>query len=118
VAQFGSAPVLGTGGRRFKSFHPDMQIIIAVASVTLVIELVLFFLLVRHIKYATSLFNNYKDVNTKESDIEDKIEMYQDKILELEERNKKLELENKLLQEKINKINKQMKQISEHFKTN
>ena len=23
VAQFGSAPVLGTGGRRFKSCHPD-----------------------------------------------------------------------------------------------
>jgi hypothetical protein len=25
VAQFGSAPVLGTGGRRFKSCHPYMQ---------------------------------------------------------------------------------------------
>ena len=25
VAQPGSAPVLGTGGRRFKSYHPDQQ---------------------------------------------------------------------------------------------
>ena len=25
VAQFGSAPVLGTGGRRFKSCHPDIN---------------------------------------------------------------------------------------------
>ena len=24
VAQFGSAPVLGTGGRRFESCHPDL----------------------------------------------------------------------------------------------
>ena len=24
VAQFGSAPVLGTGGRRFESCHPDI----------------------------------------------------------------------------------------------
>ena len=27
VAQFGSAPVLGTGGRRFESCHPDFFII-------------------------------------------------------------------------------------------
>ena len=25
VAQFGSAPVLGTGGRRFESCHPDIE---------------------------------------------------------------------------------------------
>ena len=25
VAQFGSAPVLGTGGRRFESCHPDFK---------------------------------------------------------------------------------------------
>ena len=29
VAQFGSAPVLGTGGRRFKSCHPDTSKIFA-----------------------------------------------------------------------------------------
>lgn len=32
VAQFGSAPVLGTGGRRFESCHPD--------SYTLLVQLV------------------------------------------------------------------------------
>ena len=118
VAQVGSAPALGAGGRRFKSSHPDMQTIIAVGIITLVIELILFFLLASHIKRITLLFNDYNNANAKESDVEEKIAMYQEKILELEEKNKKIGLENKLLQEKIVKINKQMKQISDHFKTN
>ena len=28
VAQLGSAPVLGTGGRRFKSCHPDTTLLV------------------------------------------------------------------------------------------
>ena len=28
VAQFGSAPVLGTGGRRFESCHPELEILL------------------------------------------------------------------------------------------
>lgn len=95
-----------------------MQTIIAVGIMTLLTELVLFYLLIRHVKMITKLFNQYNDSNIKETEIEEKIEIYQEKILELEDKNKKLELENKLLQEKINKINKQMKQISDHFKTN
>jgi len=118
VAQFGSAPALGAGGRRFKSSHPDMQTIISAAVITLSIELILFFLLIRHVKMINVLFNQYKDSGARDSEIEEKIEIYQEKILELEDKNKKLELENKLLQEKISKINKQMKQISDHFKSN
>jgi len=95
-----------------------MQTFIAVAVITMITELVLFFLLMRHVKMITKLFSQYSDSNIKEAEIEDKIEIYQDKIIELEDRNKKLELENKLLQEKISKINKQMKQISDHFKPN
>jgi len=95
-----------------------MQTIIAVGIITLAIEVVLFFILVKHVKYITSLFNEYKNSNIKNDDVEQKIEMYQDKVLELEDKNKKIELENKLLQEKISKINKQMKQISDHFKPN
>jgi len=33
VAQFGSAPVLGTGGRRFESCHPDLKKKNALSSV-------------------------------------------------------------------------------------
>jgi peptidoglycan hydrolase CwlO-like protein len=95
-----------------------MQTFIAVAVITMLTELVLFFLLMRHVKMITKLFSQYSDSNIKEAEIEDKIGIYQEKIIELEDTNKKLELENKLLQEKINKINKQMKQISDHFKSN
>jgi hypothetical protein len=118
VAQFGSAPALGAGGRRFKSSHPDMQTIIAVGLITLATEVVLFVLLIRHVKSITKLFSQYNDSSVKEMEVEDKIGIYQEKIIELEDRNKKVELENKLLQEKIAKINKQMKQISDHFKPN
>ena len=30
MAQFGSVPVLGTGGRRFKSCHPDSDVLTGV----------------------------------------------------------------------------------------
>ncbi len=118
MAQFGSAPVLGTGGRRFKSFHPDMNTLITLGSVLLTIEVVMFFLLMRHVKRITTVLSEHNDSNIRQYEVEDRITIYQEKVIELEDINKKLELENKLLQEKISKINKQMKQISDHFKPN
>jgi len=118
VAQFGSAPALGAGGRRFKSSHPDMETLFVVGSILLFIELVMFVLLMRHVKRITRFLSEHNDSNINQSEIEDRILMYQEKILELENLNKSLSLDNKLLQEKISKINKQMKQISEHFKPN
>jgi len=95
-----------------------MQTIIAVIAITLAIESIFFFLLLKHIKSISILLNEYNNSTKIEAVAEEKIEMYQEKILELEEEKTKLSLENKLLQEKIVKINKQMKQISDHFKTN
>ena len=118
MAQFGSASALGAEGRKFESFHPDMEIIVGVAIVTLCVELIVFFFLSNHIKGIRELFHEYKELNKKDEKVDEIIGIYQEKIIELENENNKLELENKLLQDKITKINKQMKQISDHFKTN
>lgn len=95
-----------------------MEIIVGVAIVTLCVELIIFFFLSSHIKGIRELFHEYKQLNKNDEKMDNVIEVYQEKILDLEDQNNKLKLENKLLQEKINKINKQMKQISDHFKTN
>jgi hypothetical protein len=118
VAQFGSAPALGAGGRRFKSSHPDMEILFGLTIVMVVIEAVAVYYIIRHVKQISSGFNKYVSNVNDSSEINETINIYQEKILELEEKNKKLTLENKLLQEKISKISKQMKQISDHFKPN
>ena len=95
-----------------------MEIIVGVAIVTLCVELIVFFFLSNHIKGIRELFHEYKELNKKDEKVDEIIGIYQEKIIELENENNKLELENKLLQDKITKINKQMKQISDHFKTN
>jgi hypothetical protein len=95
-----------------------MNTLITVGSVLLTIEVVMFFILMRHVKIITTVLSEHNDSNIKQYEVEDRITIYQEKVIELEDINKKLELENKLLQEKINKINKQMKQISDHFKSN
>jgi len=95
-----------------------METLFILGAILLSIEIVMFVLLMRHVKRITGLLSDHNDSNIKQSEIEDKIFMYQEKIIELENLNKGLSLDNKLLQEKISKINKQMKQISDHFKPN
>jgi hypothetical protein len=95
-----------------------METLFVVGAILICIEVVMFVLLMRHVKRITRVLADHNDSNIKQSEVEDRIFMYQEKILELENMNKSLSLDNKLLQEKINKINKQMKQISDHFKPN
>jgi hypothetical protein len=95
-----------------------MESLFIVGSLVLGIETVLFVLLLRHVKIITNSLKEHNNSSINQSESEEIIVMYQEKILELENINKGLKLDNKLLQEKIIKINKQMKQISDHFKTN
>ena len=95
-----------------------METLVVVGTILVVIEIVMFVLLMRHVKRITGVLAEHNNHNIQQSEVEDRIFMYQEKILELENLNKSLSLDNKLLQEKISKINKQMKQISEHFKPN
>jgi FtsZ-binding cell division protein ZapB len=95
-----------------------MEILFVITAGTLLAEGFAFVLLMKHIKQIRSEFNMYQKNQNDADIISETIDMYQEKIIELEEKNNKLSIENKLLQEKLSKINKQMKQISDHFKTN
>ncbi len=121
MAQFGSAPALGAGGRRFESSHPDMteHLLYLLAILTLVISNALSIIFIyryyiKTIEYENKIFISHKEqINLEEF------------MFQIEEDNKKLKLENKKLigqnkelKLKIDKINNQVKQISKHFKTN
>jgi flagellar basal body-associated protein FliL len=119
VAQFGSALALGARGRRFKSSHPDMQNILLVA------------LAVLFLCNMYSLYVIYRSRQVRRDDENtlsrcmDNVRSLEKEIFELTRKNDKLlqvniELDksNRTLRTKLDKINTQVKQISDHFKTN
>ena len=95
-----------------------MEMLFVLTGVMIVIEAIAVYYIIKHIKQINTGFNNYINSTNDSNEISETINIYQEKIIELEGKNQKLSLENKLLQEKIAKINKQMKQITDHFKTN
>ena len=121
MAQFGSALGLGPRGRRFKSSHPDMltHIILWIGVGLLLVSNAISLLLV---------YRYYVSRRGAEISIEgciENVKYLEEKVFELESEkivlekiNIKLSQSNKELKSKIDKINTQVRQISDHFKTN
>lgn len=121
MAQFGSAPVLGTGGRRFKSSHPDMltHVVLWIGVGLLLVSNAISLLIVYRYyvsrRGAEISIEGYIE-NVKY--LEEKVFKLESEKIVLEKINIKISQSNKELKSKIDKINTQVRQISDHFKTN
>lgn len=121
MAQFGSASALGAEGRRFKSSYPDMltHAILWIGVGLLVVSNSISLLLLRRYyisrREAELSIEGYIE-NVKY--LEEKVFDLESEKLVLEKINLKLSKSNKELRSKIDKINTQVRQISDHFKTN
>ena len=118
MAQFGSAPVLGTGGRRFKSFHSDMVHGAVVAALVLM-------LVVSSVASCAYLYKYYLAIKKSDKEIRDlkqelgyariAMERAELQIEDLEAKEKRLKEANRVLTSKLNKINMQFKQMNRLF---
>lgn len=121
MAQFGSASALGAEGRRFKSSYPDMltHIILWIGVGLLLVSNAISLLLVyRYYVSRRGAEISIEGCIENVKYLEEKVFKLESEKMVLEKINVKLSKSNKELRSKIDKINIQVRQISDHFKTN